>query len=224
MDLDGDGRDEMFFGRFTTNPELYTAYHWTPGGYTTLFSHNDPIESIGSAHFRNPGLTEMVELAPNDLRVRDASGTVIFRASTDLPGWTGVNRDMQVLDVNGDGIGDLLASDAGSVRMLHPIGLTAVTGLGDGRSLALLGNAPNPFHAGTAIRFVLPAASDVAIRVCDARGRLVRRLTDHLSAGTQEIHWDGRDEQGRDVPSGVLFYELTANAARRTGRMVRLGR
>ena len=130
MDLDGDGRFELFFGRFTTTPQLYTAYDWTPGGYTTMFSHNDAIEGIGSAHLRNPGLTEMVELAPNDLRVRDASGAVIFRASTDLPGWTGVNRNMEVLDVNDDGISDILASDDGATRLLHPTSLTAVTGGG----------------------------------------------------------------------------------------------
>jgi len=222
FDLDGDGRLEMFLGRFATNPELYTAYDWTPGGYVTMFSHNDPIEGIAPAHLRNPGLAELGELAPNDVRVRDASGVVIFRASSDLAGWTGVNRNLEVLDVNDDGIGELLVSDAGSTRMVRATGLAEVGGGGAGR-LALLGAAPNPFKDGTAIRFTMPAPGEVAIRVFDARGRLVRRLGDHLSAGAHALRWDGMDALGRPAPSGMFFYEVRVQDARLTGRMVRLG-
>jgi hypothetical protein len=220
MDLDNDGRLEMFFGR--SDVALNTAYDWTPSGWVTMFSNTEELQGSGSGHFRNPGLTEIAEFGVNDLRVRDASGNVIFRASSDLPGWTGVNRDMAALDVNDDGIYDLLVSDAGAVRMLHPIGLTAVTDGGDGLRFTLLASAPNPFRAGTSIRFVTPVAGDVGIRVFDARGRLVRKLVDHLAAGPHEVRWDGMDDQGRAVPSGVLFYEVVANGARLTGRMVRL--
>jgi hypothetical protein len=220
IDLDNDGRFELFFGRFDI--ALNTAYDWTPSGYVTMFSNNDVLEGHGSAQFINPGLTEIVEFGTNDLRLRDASGAVIFRASTDLPGWTGVNRDMAVLDINDDGVSELLAMDAGAVRMLHATGLTAVAG-GNVHGFMLLANAPNPFRAGTSIRFVTPGAGPVAIRVFDAAGRLVRRLDDHLAAGPHEVRWDGRDEEGRAVPSGVLFYEVSANGTRLKGRMVRLG-
>jgi hypothetical protein len=221
MDLDNDGRFELFFGKF--GPPLNTAYDWTPSGYVTMFSNTDPLEGHGSAHLRNPGLTEIVEFGPNDLRIRNSAGFVIFRASTDLPGWTGVNRDAAVLDVNDNGVSELLAVDAVAVRLLEPVNLLAVPGSGDGRGFVLLANAPNPFRAGTAIRFVTPAAGDVSVRVLDAGGRLVRRLDGHMNAGPQEIRWDGKDDRGRAVPSGLWFYEITANGARLTGRMVRLG-
>ena len=58
----------------------------------------------------------------------------------------------------------------------------------------------------------------------DASGRLVRRLDEHMTAGLHEIHWNGRDERARAVQSGMLFYEVTADGTRRSGRMVRLGR
>ena len=220
-DLDNDGRTEMLFSRFT--PPLNTAYDWSPSGWTTLFSNNDVLEGMGAGHYRNPGLTELAELAPNDVRVRDASGAVIFLASTDLPGWTGANRNVAALDVNVDGVDELMVSDDGAVRLLRPTGLVAVTDPAQGHGFVLLASAPNPFRAGTSIRFSLPAAGNVGVRIYGAGGRLLRRLDDHLAAGAHEIHWDGKDDEGRAVPSGMLFYEVTANGARLTGRMVRLG-
>jgi hypothetical protein len=155
--------------------------------------------------------------------VRDASGTVIFRASTDLAGWTGANRNVAALDLNADGVDELIVSDDGAVRLLKPTGLVAVTDPARGRGFVLLASAPNPFRAGASIRFSLPAAGDVGVRIYGAGGRLLRRLDDHLAAGAHEIRWDGKDDEGRAVPSGMLFYEVTANGARLTGRMVRLG-
>lgn len=224
IDVDNDGRLELFFDRFTTTPQLFTGYDWTPSGYVTLLSHNDEIEGLGSAHFRNPLATEFAELAANDLRVRDLSGLVLFRASTDLPGWTGTNRDMQPVDVNNDGISEFLAIDDGAARLVRYTGSTAVTNPGEVPTFQLLGSAPNPFRTGTAFRFTMPATGTVGIRVFDASGRLVRRLDQPVSAGLHEVRWDGRDERGHAVPSGMLFYEVTAGGIRRSGRMVRLDR
>lgn len=224
LDIDNDGRLELFFNRHSFAPPLSTGYDWRPSGYFTLFSHTDAIEGFGNAHFRNTAATEFAEFAPNDLRLRDLNGLVLFRASTDLPGWTGANRDMQVLDVNADGVSELLTIDTGAVRLVHFTGTTAVANPGEVNELQLIGNAPNPFRVGTALRFSTRAAGNVGIRVFDAGGRLVRRLDEHMTAGPHEIQWDGRDQNGHSVPSGILFYEVTADGTKRTGRMVRLGR
>jgi hypothetical protein len=130
---------------------------------------------------------------------------------------------VRILDVDGDGVSELLAIDDGAVRLLHATGLTAVGNGGEGRAFVLLASAPNPFRTGAAIRFVTPTAGNVSIRVFDAGGRLLRRLDDRVAAGPHEVRWDGKDEQGRAAPSGILFYEVVANGTRRTGRMVRLG-
>ncbi len=224
LDSDNDGRLELFFNRFTFEPPLFTGYDWTPSGYVTLLSHTDANEGFGYGHFRTPSLTEFAEFAANDLRLRDLSGTVLFRASTDLPGWTGVNRDMQVVDMDGDGVMELLAIDASAVRMVHFTGTTSVAQPGEGGSFELLASYPNPFLSGTAFRFSTRAAGDVGIRVFDVNGRMIRKLDQRVTAGPHELQWDGRDDQGRPVPSGILFYEVTADGARRSGRMVRLGR
>ena len=101
---------------------------------------------------------------------------------------------------------------------------TSVPSPDDGGRLQLLGTAPNPFSTATAFRFSTRATGPVGVRVFDAGGRLIRKLDQHLTAGSHEIRWDGRDERGREVASGLLFYEITADGARRSGRMVRLGR
>lgn len=223
FDNDNDGQMELAFSRFSFASPLCTGYDWKPSGYATLFSHADAIEGMGNVRLRAVDSFELVELAPNDLRVRALSGVVLFRASTDLAGWSGTNRDMQVLDVDGDGVPELLAIDAGAVRLVRYTGTLAVADPGVGGRLQLLGSAPNPFRGTMAFRFTTPAAGRVAIRVFDASGRLVRRLDARSGAGPQELQWDGRDEQGRSVPSGMLFYEVTANGARQSGRMLRLG-
>jgi hypothetical protein len=223
LDADGDGRLELFFSSIGIGPPLTAGYDWTPSGWATLFSHTDEIQGFGHGSFSTAGSIELAEFGANDLRVRALSGFVLFRASTDLPGWSGVNRDMQVIDVNGDGIHEILASDAGAVWLVRQTGTAAVTDP-VGRADLQLRIGPNPFHAGTSFRFTTRAAGPVGIRVLDAGGRLVRTFDERRAAGVHEIHWDGRDERGRAVSPGILFYEVSAEGTRKTGRMVRLSR
>jgi len=67
-------------------------------------------------------------------------------------------------------------------------------------------NYPNPFNPRTLLRFTLPQAGIVELAVYDLQGGLVKKLMrTHLAAGQHERIWDGRDEQGRMVPSGVYL-------------------
>lgn len=72
-------------------------------------------------------------------------------------------------------------------------------------------NRPNPFKLSTMIRFSLSGQYPVDIRVYDAMGKLVRTLVDQpMSDGTFEVEWQGRDNAGRALASGVYFYQLRA--------------
>ncbi len=75
---------------------------------------------------------------------------------------------------------------------------------------ALYGAAPNPFNPVTTLRYSLPVAGHAVLKLYDVRGRLVRTLIDgYTAAGPAEAHWNGRDDDGRRVPSGTYYARLT---------------
>jgi hypothetical protein len=104
-------------------------------------------------------------------------------------------------------------------------GFNGVVSAGDreeGGSRAHLGqNRPNPFGTQTDIQFDLPAATDVTLRVYDIAGRLVRTLAaTRMVAGRYSLTWDGRNDQGKAVSSGVYFYRLDSEDYTESHRMV----
>jgi flagellar hook assembly protein FlgD len=89
--------------------------------------------------------------------------------------------------------------------------------------LALHQNHPNPFNPATKIGFAIPEKSRVRITIYDAAGRRVRRLVDSgYPTGLHSVQWDGRDDRGRQVSSGVYFYSLDANRTRLSRKMILL--
>lgn len=85
------------------------------------------------------------------------------------------------------------------------------------RSCCLSQNHPNPFNAGTRIGFSVPGATgastgcDVRLGVHALTGALVRSLVaQRLTPGWHSVAWDGRDDQGNPVASGVYVYRLRA--------------
>ena len=89
-------------------------------------------------------------------------------------------------------------------------------------SILYLGqNYPNPFNPGTEIEVRLPEAGDVELSVYDVDGRLVARIfSGRETAGVKRFWWDGRDDEGRSLPSGVYFYRLRAGKRVLTRKMV----
>ena len=89
--------------------------------------------------------------------------------------------------------------------------LTAVDGVTPARPAALHANYPNPFNPSTKFSFTLLYADQVELTVFDPQGRLVRTLIDGLvPAGDTSVTWDGRDDAGQALPSGVYLYRLRA--------------
>jgi hypothetical protein len=82
---------------------------------------------------------------------------------------------------------------------------------------------PNPFRDGTRIAFALPEAAPVDLRVYNVGGQLVRTLVSGpVAAGRHVVAWDGRDEGGERVSSGVYFYRIVAGAEQAERKTVRL--
>ena len=90
----------------------------------------------------------------------------------------------------------------------------------------LLANYPNPFNPETWIPYRLSHASDVDITIYDTRGMVVRRLDlGHQMAGyytdrTKAAYWNGRNEHGESVASGIYFYQLRTGDYTALRRMV----
>jgi hypothetical protein len=88
---------------------------------------------------------------------------------------------------------------------------------------SLAQNYPNPFNPQTTIAFSIAQRTNVRLAVYDVNGALVRTLANEKrAAGPYTVTWDGRDEHGTTVASGVYFYKLDAGSFTQTKKMVLL--
>ncbi len=77
------------------------------------------------------------------------------------------------------------------------------------KSFSLSQNYPNPFNATTVISFGLPKSSQVRLEIYNILGQKVKDLVDErVTAGYKRVVWDGKDNNGNTVSSGVYFYKL----------------
>ena len=120
--------------------------------------------------------------------------------------------------------GDLALGLDGQVALVFELGDPEPTGeiwLGRGDVATAVDTAPaaitglsvhpNPFNPSAEIRFSLPAAEQVAVTVHDAAGRQVARLLDApLPAGAQQLRWEGRDDAGDPMSTGVYLIRVQA--------------
>ncbi len=104
------------------------------------------------------------------------------------------------------------------------------TGIGDGNAgnmpadFGLFQNYPNPFNPTTTIRYRLTRPADVQLRIYNIVGQKVRTLiNEQRLAGEHTVQWDGRNDHGTNVPSGVYLYKLeTSDGQSLTRKMVLL--
>ena len=94
------------------------------------------------------------------------------------------------------------------------------------KETALLRNYPNPFNPETWIPYQLAEPAEVTLTIYDANGEMVRYLAlGHQAAGmyrsrSRAAYWNGRNQLGEPVASGLYFYTLTAGEFSATRRML----
>lgn len=116
-----------------------------------------------------------------------------------------------------------LDGDFGRTALLQFKGsFTAASAAGEmPAGVTLRGNHPNPFNPQTTISFALPRAMNVSLDVVSLTGRRVRSLVQgSLEAGGHEVFWNGTDQQGRAVSSGIYLVRLVTEDGTRTGKML----
>ena len=82
-------------------------------------------------------------------------------------------------------------------------------------------NYPNPFNPETRIKFSLKEAGKVEISIFNMQGQLIRTLVNKsIQPGSHMVVWDGRNNQGVQVPSGAYLYKLRVNGFEQIRKMM----
>ncbi len=157
----------------------------------------------------------------------DGNGDVIWNASlaqkdSDSDGTT---NGQELQDPNGTwAIGQANPGDASLVSNPGDPNSTTKVELANGTLLekfSLEQNFPNPFNPITTISFSIAQVENVTLRIYNSRGQVVRTLTNgFLNPGQYQVSWDGSDDLGLQLSSGVYLYRLQAGAFSKLKRMV----
>jgi hypothetical protein len=82
-------------------------------------------------------------------------------------------------------------------------------------------NYPNPFNPQTTINFDIAHAGPVKLQIYSIEGKLVKTLVDgNRATGSYSVEWDGLNDQGRQVPSGIYFYAISSPGYYKVNRAV----
>ena len=88
------------------------------------------------------------------------------------------------------------------------------------KSLDLAQNYPNPFNLSTSISFSIPEPGMVSLTIYNIKGQKVKTLVDGIKeSGTYNVNWDGTNDKGDVVASGIYLYQLFANNKIATAKM-----
>ncbi len=91
------------------------------------------------------------------------------------------------------------------------------------KNFALFQNYPNPFNPETEIRYQLPKKSDVRLTIFNLQGQKIRTLINgYQPAGTHSVKWNGQDQSGNAVVSGVYLYQMRVGNFMETRKMLLL--
>lgn len=89
------------------------------------------------------------------------------------------------------------------------------------RAFSVLQNYPNPFNPETTIRYDLPVASRVVVKIYSILGKEVNTLVNaEQTAGFKSVVWDGRNEAGNHMSSGVYIYRISAGKSTETHKLL----
>jgi len=183
----------VVLGRFTATP--------VPTGLELAWTTVETNNHLGFRLARRsvfPLAAEEVLIGPELIRAERDGSTYRF---VDTGVLAGFQYEYRLADVGRDG----------KIEWHGPFAVT-MPGALIPIAMQLSQAAPNPAPGATSIAWAIPAPAPVELTLFSVDGRTVRRLLRHAAhdAGWHETAWDGRDDAGSPVPSGVYFYRLEA--------------
>ena len=123
-----------------------------------------------------------------------------------------------------DNIVFVLSNPSGSPVSYSVLGAVANDdNVSPGAITALLGNQPNPFVSATTISYSVKENTPVRLEIFNSRGQKIRTLVNSdMAPGTNRVDWNGLDEQGKPVASGIYLVCLTCGKVTESRKMLRL--
>jgi hypothetical protein len=139
---------------------------------------------------------------------------------------TGAGNRLETIVFSGNLHGTYYLDDVRLVSLFQAPPFTAVVEAHTStvpEDFALAQNFPNPFNPDTVIRFALPALEQVELAVYNVAGQKVAMLVQGVRpTGAYSVRWDGRDDQGQPLASGVYVYRLRAGNQKQTQKLLML--
>ncbi|MDD3103297.1 MAG: C25 family cysteine peptidase [Candidatus Cloacimonetes bacterium] len=206
-------------------PMAYTtteAVNFTEVAANTTVSEDFVLRNLGSGNLVGTitipaefTLSYMGQNLPNDYSYEIASGiTDIYTVS--------YAAGNEVEDIEAEIT--IMTNDTDLPLITIPIHLEAAVSNSDlinPAITALHSNFPNPFNPSTSIRFSLKEAGPVKLNIYNLKGQLVKSLVNsELSAGNHQISWNGKDERGASVASGIYLYRMESPDFKATNKMM----
>ena len=142
---------------------------------------------------------------------------------------TNIVSDIIVSGSRKPGLKSFISQRRSSVQsQLNSLGINCEVGIreevADVNSFELLQNYPNPFNPSTVIEYDIFKSADVTIKIYDNLGKEIFSLLNNIyqNPGTYTLNWNGKDNKGRSVPSGLYYYKLESGNKSVTKKMILL--
>ncbi len=164
-----------------------------------------PPDGACDVRFANDGMVRLVHANVLTETGIDMQGLVFPVTITVVKSFDGVAGSLRA------GTQETPLMTSSSIRLDSPAQVVLLTGAQAEQpvSFALYQNYPNPFNPATRIRYDVPEVANISIVVYDMLGRAVKRLVDEIQqAGEKAVTWDGTDDMGRSVASGMYLCRL----------------
>jgi hypothetical protein len=143
--------------------------------------------------------------------------------------WTQYNYDLSAYDGQYVYIAIRCVSNNAFALLIDDLKLTTTNGTANDdpaplpTGTALLGNYPNPFNPETIIHYTMKDRGNVLIEIFNTKGQKVTTLENTLrDPGHYSVNWNGKDQQGHPVTSGVYFYKMKTGTYSSTKKMILL--
>ena len=221
-------RDVVFTGaKWTNQAQVAAAPFATPLDQTWAFVVSGYLG--GTQHF-NGYLVTIRNTRTNAVMKTRVRGNYFAAATVDLNYRSvvelGDTLELIVTDTHGNIASERVNFTVDPMSLANAVLNVTLDDIGAPKQSLLLQNYPNPFNPETWIPYRLSEDSQVFISIYDTKGILIRTLTlGYQSAGfyqdqVRAAYWDGRNDFGEPVASGVYFYQLTTSSFQQTRRML----